>query len=395
MCHYLRKTTISLNFTYQVVRIIWGQTFWWSVSPCSQVNFQMCFHCFSDSYHIWCKRNKNGFGWDRDLFICFIYIPLSSSTLSRTGQSLSFETLQSECAKYERKGWVLLCGDFTARTNDVNDKIENDELDDYLSIGDNYLPDQQIDKRLTKDKYPINANGTAFIEFCKSSGYRIMRGRVDKNNSSNFTCFANRGNSVVDYALLREENFSMVDKTSVSELCELSDHSSIEISIKSLNVINESETRPDVSVMNSITSDENMLLQTYKNQYYINDASKLETLSLAMENNEIPAFLENISNHRDNDDLPLEEIIALLRTKMIDLSEAHLRSRKSFGKTKNRKTFNLNPNCPWFDAECLEKKQLLSNKRKNYQAALKLYSNCKDTHVNNPKSAYFNSKGFI
>ena len=69
---------------------------------------------------------------------------------------------------------------------------------------------------LSKDTYPINANGTAFIEFCKASGYGIMNGRVDQNNSSNFTCFANRGNSVVDYALIRQENFSMVDKMSVS-----------------------------------------------------------------------------------------------------------------------------------------------------------------------------------
>ena len=279
---------------------------------------------FSDSYHFWCKINKTGFGWEHDLFVCFIYIPTSSSTLLRTGQSLSFETLQSECAHYERKGWVLLCGDFNARTKDVNDYIENEELDDYLPIDDNYLPDQQIDKRLTKYTYPINANGTAFIEFCKSYGYRIMNGRIDKNNSSNFTCFANKGNSVVDYALLRQENFSLVNKMSVGELCELSDHSPIEISIKSSNVINESETHPDVSVMNSTTSDENTLLQNYKNQYYFNDASNLETLSLAMENNEINTFLENISNQLDNDHLPLEEIIALLRTKMLDLSEAHL-----------------------------------------------------------------------
>ena len=104
---------------------------------------------FSDSYHLWCKINKIGFGWDLDLFICFIYIPPSSSTLLRTGQSLPFETLPSECANYERKGWVLLCGDLNARTNDVNDYIENDELDDYLPIDDNYLPDQQIDKRLS------------------------------------------------------------------------------------------------------------------------------------------------------------------------------------------------------------------------------------------------------
>ena len=126
---------------------------------------------FSDSYHFWCKINKNGFGWEQDLFISFIYIPTSSSALLRRGQALSFETLQSECAHYERKGWALLCGDFNARTNDINDFIENDELDEHLPIDDNYLVDQHLDKRLNKDTYPINANRTAFIEFCKASGY--------------------------------------------------------------------------------------------------------------------------------------------------------------------------------------------------------------------------------
>ena len=350
---------------------------------------------FSDSYHFWCKINKSGFGWDHDLFICFIYIPPSSSTLLRTGQSLSFETLQSECANYERKGWVLLCGDFNARTNDVNDYIENDELDDYLPIDDNYLPDQHLDKRLTKDNSPINANGTAFIEFCKSSGSRIMNGRVDKNNSSNFTCFTNSGNSVVDYALLRQENFSMVDKMSVGELCELSDHSPIEISIKSSFLIKESETQPELPVIplvNLVTSEENKLIQNFKKQYYFNDASALEILSLAMENHEINTFLKDISNQLDNGDSPLEEIIELLRNKMIDLSEAHLSSRNMFRKTKINNNFELKTNCPWFDAECQESKQLLNNKRKKYQAALKLYSNNKNNQLTNLKSAYFQQR---
>ena len=270
---------------------------------------------FSDSYHIWCKIIKTRFGWDHDLFICFIYIPPISSTLMRTGRALSFETLQSECAHYERNGLVLLCGDFNARTNDVNDYIENDELDDYLPIDVNYLPDQQLEKRLTKDFYPINANGTAFTEFCKSSGYRIMNGWADKNNSSKFTCFTTRGNSVVDYALLRQENFLMVDKMNVGELCEVSDHSPIEISIKSSLLINESETQPELSVvslMNLVTSEGNKLVQNYKKQYNFNDASALEILSLAIDTHEINTFLKNISNRLDNDDLSLEGIIELL-----------------------------------------------------------------------------------
>ena len=93
-----------------------------------------------------------------------------------------------------------------------------------------------------------------------------MSGRVDKNNSSKFTCLTNN-NSVVDYVLLRQKNFPMVDKMNVSELCKLSDHSPIEISIKSSLLINESETKPElpvVSLVNLVTSEENELVQNYK-----------------------------------------------------------------------------------------------------------------------------------
>ena len=142
-----------------------------------------------------------------------------------------------------------------------------------------------------------------------------MNGWADKNNSRKFTCFTTRGNSVVDYALLRQENFPMVDKMSVGELCELSDHSPIEISIKSSLLINESETQPElpvVSLMNLVTSEGNKLVQNYKKQYNFNDASALEILSLAMDNHEINTFLKNISNRLDNDDLSLKGIIELL-----------------------------------------------------------------------------------
>ena len=66
------------------------------------------------------------------------------------------------CSLRKKRVCSLLCGDFNARTNDVNDFIENNKLDYYLPIDDNYLPDQHLDKRLNKDTYPINASGTAF-----------------------------------------------------------------------------------------------------------------------------------------------------------------------------------------------------------------------------------------
>ncbi len=166
-------------------------------------NLKHVFIVFSDSYHFWCRLEKNAFGWEKDLFICCAYIPPSTSIPLRIGQSLSLETLQSESACNEKRGWVLLCGDFNARTNNKSDIIEHDDSEEYLPVDDNYIPDQHLNKRLNKDNSPVNTSGAAFIEFRKSSGYRIMNGRIDKENSSNFKYFSKIGCSTVYYSLSR------------------------------------------------------------------------------------------------------------------------------------------------------------------------------------------------
>ena len=342
---------------------------------------------FSDSYHFWVRVEKAAFGWEQDLFFCCLYIPPSTSILLRTGQSLSLDTLQSECACYEKRGWVLLCGDFNARTNDVNDFIENDELDDFLPVDENYLPDQHLDKRLNKDDSPLNTSGTAFIEFCKSSGYRIMNGRIDKNNSCNYTYFSQNGCSTVDYSLSLHQNFCMIDKLSVGKICELSDHSPMEISIKCPK---NNRSEPPEQSPSDVATDDNELLQNYKRQFYIKNNSTLENLSSAMRNTEIIDFLDNISNHLDDDDFYVEDIIKSLRLKMLDLSEAGLNSRGIFPKNDNRTT--PKKKCPWFDNECKKNKTLLNNKRKSYQAALKFSTNFTVDQVNNLKLLYFQQR---
>ena len=58
----------------------------------------------SDSHHIWCQIDKDAYGWDSDLFIFFLYIPPNTSTWFKSEQSLTFDSLQHECALYEEKG---------------------------------------------------------------------------------------------------------------------------------------------------------------------------------------------------------------------------------------------------------------------------------------------------
>ncbi len=117
----------------------------------------------SDSYHFWCKLNKELFNWVNDLYICFLYIPPNSATSYKSGVSLNFESLQTECASFDEKGLVLILGDVNGRTNDVNDFIENEELDSYLPVDDQYLPDSTLDKSINSDKSPLNGSGSAMI----------------------------------------------------------------------------------------------------------------------------------------------------------------------------------------------------------------------------------------
>ena len=204
----------------------------------------------SDSYHFWCKLDRKFFNWDLDLYICFLYIPPSTSILLKSGVSLNFESLQAECASFEEKGWVLLLGDTNARTNNVNDFIEDDELDVFLPTDDEYRPDVALDKRINADKSPLNTNGSAMIEFCKSTGFRILNGRVDVNNSSGYTYFSNNGNSVVDYALLKQDFFSRIKSLQIKELSELSDHCPLEIEIET-QFINTNKDMTPLAEFNS------------------------------------------------------------------------------------------------------------------------------------------------
>ena len=62
----------------------------------------------------------------------------------------------------------LTIWDTNARTKDVNDFIENDEVEDYLPIDDQYQPDLNLNKRINADNCDLNTNDSTMIDFCKS-----------------------------------------------------------------------------------------------------------------------------------------------------------------------------------------------------------------------------------
>ena len=339
----------------------------------------------SDSYHIWCQIDREAYGWESDLFICFLYIPPSTSNWFKSGESLTFDSLQEECSLYENKGWVLLFGDTNARTGNVNDFIENDEIDEFLPVGDNYQPDTILDKRINDDESALNTNGTSLIEFCKSTGFRILNGRVDKKHSHSFTYFNNSGNSVVDYALLKEEFFHLVNKLRVGELSEFSDHCPLQITIKaSLCVIKKLDSAPTNSLEKETTLTNN-LIDNYKTKFLVDDNS-IEKLISALKGEEVNNYIEIIKAQLDDckSSADVDKVVNNLRSKLLELSENNFCAKKIFTKNKSRIK-----KCAWFDEECKTIKTSLNKARKSYQDACKSSASCRYNNLDSLRTSYF------
>ena len=338
----------------------------------------------ADSFHVWCKLNKQNFGWAADLYICFLYIPPSTSNWFLSGRSLTFDSLQEECATYDEKGWVLLFGDLNARTGDLNDFIENDEIDEYLPLDDNYKPDKPLRTRINNDKELVNTSGQSLIEFCKSTGYRILNGRINENATSSFTCFTSNGNSVVDYGLSKSGFFDMVEKFHIGELCEISDHCSLEMIIKSCSLSSKKDAPSKTNSKPHAPSSMDNLKNSYKNRFSLKSDS-LESLKLSIESVESREFLMKIERELDDEESSVEAIVDSLRQNLIQIAEHNLHSRSIFGKQKTKSKIK----CAWFDSECKNAKQLLNKARKLYQNAIKSSFNSSSSQITVLRSKYF------
>ncbi|CAC5380402.1 unnamed protein product [Mytilus coruscus] len=65
----------------------------------------------TSSNRIWLKQDKSFFGFEKDLFLCAVYIPPYNSTHLDD----DFQNLENEIVKFSVKGEIALIGDFNAR----------------------------------------------------------------------------------------------------------------------------------------------------------------------------------------------------------------------------------------------------------------------------------------
>ena len=102
--------------------------------------------------------------------------------------------------------------------------LPDDDMDSNLSIC--------LCKRYSQDKV-MNVNGSDRLQFCKLSGFRILNGRIGKDNRiGKYTYCGSSGRSVVGYVLCKQRDFSYITNFEVLPETIYSDHCQLQLSMK-------------------------------------------------------------------------------------------------------------------------------------------------------------------
>ena len=173
-----------------------------------------------------------------------MYVHPLGSPWQISNNSLNFEIIENETAKCQMFGKVMVIGDINGRTNDVEDYIVSDSINPYLPTPDDYYPDNKLKRRQNMDKSTLKCYGRSIIEYCRSTGLRIGNGPIgDDEKIGKFTYINKKGPSTVDYFLLEERCFSLVQNFSEGDVRDLSDHVALSII---LNCNYKTANTPDV-----------------------------------------------------------------------------------------------------------------------------------------------------
>ena len=135
-----------------------------------------------------------------------------------------FEQLENDIVNFRSKGYVLLSGDFNAKTGkyidsvskDGNELIENDRSENSL-----HPPNRNSFDSV------INNHGKRLLGICKNFDLKILNGRTNGDTLGRPTYHGRNGISVVDYILCDQNLFADIDHFIVKQPSYLSDHSQI------------------------------------------------------------------------------------------------------------------------------------------------------------------------
>ena len=293
------------------------------------------------SEYQWLLMDKNFFGFDKDLYVCFVYIPPQYSSYY-IDQNIDFlEMVETDIAKYKKLGSVMLMGDFNARTGTEDDFIMNDD-DNYLPLHEDYIIDSNIVHRNSKDT-KVCSRGRELLEICISSRLRILNGRTFGDLHGKYTSYQYNGNSVIDYGLVSEEQMSNVLYFHVDEpILRLSDHSKISVRI----------------FANFFQDEHKQNLKDFPEQFKWDDFSP-QLFYNELQSGEIMDRLHDVLDMQISNTVEVNDIVDKFSEILYSAGNKCLRKKK-IRKSKFKR------NKKWFDLDLLKMRKTLDFKGKQF-----------------------------
>ena len=140
----------------------------------------------TNSEYRWLKLERSFFKSPYDIYVLVTYI--SNGSYANKSEDI-FELIENDIAKYSRDGnEFFVCGDFNARTNIDPDYCIYDQIDnipEHIDLPLNMVTDIPM-PRNNVDTRVKDMRGTKLLNLCRSTGLRIINGRVLGDTTGNF-----------------------------------------------------------------------------------------------------------------------------------------------------------------------------------------------------------------
>ena len=173
---------------------------------------------------------------DKDLLMCFTYIPPEKATYYTNKQEPNginqLETELVDLLSRHRDTHLLIAGDLNARTGSKQDFISEDNLI-HVDFNEFYPQDIFKTPRFSRDT-ETNKFGESLIDLCCSLGIHMLNGRYG-DTAGEFTSLPAMGKSVVDYIILDTMLHSIVTEFSVPPMAE-SDHQPVTCKLRGVEL---------------------------------------------------------------------------------------------------------------------------------------------------------------
>ena len=302
---------------------------------------------------VWVILKSAFFGWETDKHIACIYFsPEDSSYIHSTNVRTDYFNILTEQTANLQQQDIFLCGDLNARTAKLIDYPQiypgtDGGLEELTGPYIQNMFVENLESRKSRDQV-VNEYGRNLLQFCKTSGFRIMNGRLgNTSNTSEFTCFKHNGASIVDYLICKPSSITHVADLKIHPKRVESDHAPIQFSLKVTKALELQESDSNCKIINDFKWDHRKIQEykdNFKNKHCQGKADQL---------------MINIVNADFNSD------------KLCTIYNAYLKDAiGNIFKTKKTKKGTVFPQNKWFNDECKNMKKLVNEFPKKYDITI-------------------------